>query len=107
MWGGAFVVGTDGREKEVECGVGDVATVWDGEVVGMSGGLAKVRQERIVAGSKAAIAAVKKAGRIGKARSLHLQSTVDMIAEMREGAIPVIHVLIPSPAITLRVGKNK
>ena len=25
--GGAFVIGTDGQEKEVECRVGDVATV--------------------------------------------------------------------------------
>ena len=54
----------------------------------MSGGLAKVRQEKkaiILTDSKAAIAAVKKARRTGKARSRHLQSTVNMIAEMRGG----------------------
>lgn len=34
MGGGAFVVGRDGQEKEVECGVGDLVTVWDGEVAG-------------------------------------------------------------------------
>ena len=28
--GGAFVVGTDGREQEVECRIGNVVTVWDG-----------------------------------------------------------------------------
>ena len=38
-----------------------------------------------LAESKAAIAAVKKAGRTGKARSRHLQRTVIMIAEIREG----------------------
>ena len=76
--GGAFVVGTDGGESEVEVEIGDVATVWDGEVAGMAGGLAKVkakgeRKVLILADSKAAIAAGKKAGRTGKARSRHLQ----------------------------------
>ena len=37
--GGAPVVGMDGRGQEVECGIGDVGTVWDGEVGGMAGGL--------------------------------------------------------------------
>ena len=27
--GGAFVVGTNGKEQEVVCGIGSVATVWD------------------------------------------------------------------------------
>ena len=35
---GAFVVQADGGEKEVECGIGTVATVWDGEVAGMGEG---------------------------------------------------------------------
>ena len=66
--GGAFVVGRDGREQEVECGIGDVATVWDGEVAGMAGGLSRTKtmQEKkvlILADSKAAIAVVKKAVR--------------------------------------------
>ena len=57
--------------EEVEQGIGNVATVWDGEVAGMAGGLAKIRQGGeqkvlILAGSKAAIAAVRKAGRTGK-----------------------------------------
>ena len=86
------MVGTDGVESEVEIEVGDVATVWDGEVAGMAGGLAKVRDEAkgerkvlILADSKAAIAAVRKAGRTGKARSRQLQRTINMIAEIREG----------------------
>ena len=85
--GGAFVVGTDGREQEVECGIGDVATVWDGEVAGVAGGLRKVQEKKvlILADSKAAIAAVKKAGKTGKARSRHLQGTVNMIAEVKRG----------------------
>ena len=36
--GGAFIVGSGGAESEVECGIGNVATVWDGEVAGMAGG---------------------------------------------------------------------
>ena len=75
----------------MECGIGNVATVWDGGVAGMTGGLAKVRQggERkvlILADSKAAIAAVRKAGRTGRARSRHLQKAVNTIAEIREGS---------------------
>ena len=53
----------------------------------MAGGLARVRQEKkviILADSRAAIAAVKKAGRTGKARSRHLQETVNGIAEIEE-----------------------
>ena len=73
MGGGAFVVDVDGREKEVGCGVGEVATVWDGEVAGMAEGLASLpcvgRRVLILADSKAAISAVKRAGRTGKARS--------------------------------------
>ena len=73
--GGAFVVGTEGGEEEVKCGVGSLATVWDGEVAGMVGGLTKVRvndRTLILADSNATIAAVKNAGRTGKARSRHL-----------------------------------
>ena len=54
----------------MEAGIGNVATVWDGEVADMAGGLARVGQEKkvlILAESKAAIAAVRKAGRTGRA----------------------------------------
>ena len=66
-----------------------MATVWDGEIAGMAGGLSRARtmQEKkvlILADSKAAIAAVKKAGITGKARSRHLQRTVNMIAEIKK-----------------------
>ena len=73
MGGEAFVVDTNGAEKEVECGIGEVATVWDGQVAGMAEGLASLprdgRKVLILADSKAAISAVKRAGRTGKSRS--------------------------------------
>ena len=37
----ALIVGTGGEESEVECGIGNVATVWDGEITGMAVGLAE------------------------------------------------------------------
>ena len=81
--GGAFIVGSRGSEVEVECRIGIVATVWDGEV-------AKVRQSGarkvlILADSQAAIPAVENEGRTGGARSRHLQKVVNTIAEIREG----------------------
>ena len=51
-----------GAEEEVECGIEDVATVWDREVAGMAEGLARTQRERkvlILADSKAAIATVR------------------------------------------------
>ena len=72
----------------MENGIGNVATVWNGEVAGMTGGLARVRREKkvlILADSKAAIAAVRKAGRTGKARSRGLQKVVNVVAEIKEG----------------------
>ena len=48
----------------------------------------KTMQEKkvlILADSKAAIAAVKKAGKTGMARSKDLQRTVNMIAEVKKG----------------------
>ena len=54
----------------------------------MASGLARERQKKkvlILADSKAAIAAVRKAGRTGRARSRHLQEVVNSIAEIREG----------------------
>ena len=70
----------------MECGVATVATVWDGEVAGMAEGLESLSRDGrtrvlILAGSKAAIAAVKKAGRTGTARSRHLQELVNEIGE--------------------------
>ena len=63
--GGAFVVGRDGSEKEVECGVGDIATVWDREVA--AEGLASVPlgggRVLILAHSRAAIAAIRRQAR--------------------------------------------
>ena len=81
-----MVIEKDGGEKEVECGIGNVATVSDGEVAGMAGGLSQVQESRvlILADSQAAIAAVKRAGRTGKARSRYLQKVVNRIAEIKK-----------------------
>ena len=69
-------------------GVGDIANVWDGEMNGMAVGLARLPRDAgrvlILADSRAAIEAVKKAGRTGKAESHHLRKVVNEIAE-REG----------------------
>ena len=43
--GGAYVVKYGGAEEEVECGIGDVATVWGGEVASMAEGLARTQRE--------------------------------------------------------------
>ena len=72
--GEAFIVGSGGASSEVECGIGNVAAVWDGEIAGMARGLSRMREKKvlILADSKAAITTVKKAGRSGRARSRHL-----------------------------------
>ena len=86
--GGAFIVAADGGENEVECGVGTMATVWDSEVAGMVEGLARLprdgRRVLILADSRAAIAAVKKAE---KARSHHLRKVANEIAEWEGGGV--------------------
>ena len=72
-------MGVNGTEEEVECGVRHVATVWDGEVAAMAEGLARVccgGKILVLAYSKAAIAAVRRAGRTGKTRSYHVQIKV-------------------------------
>ena len=77
---------------EIGIGIGDIATVWDGEVEGMAGGLAEIRQGGeqkvlILTDSKVAIAAVRKAGRTGKAKSRHLQKVVNTIAEVKKEGV--------------------
>ena len=58
--GEAFIVGSGGAEPEVECGIGIVAAVWDGEIAGMARGLSRVWEKvLILADSKTAIATVK------------------------------------------------
>ena len=41
--GGSFGVGPGGEESEAGCVIGNVATVWDGEVAGMAEGLGEQR----------------------------------------------------------------
>ena len=70
-----------GGEAEVECAVGEVATVWDGEVAGMAEGLARIQDGKILilAESQAAMAAVRKAGKTGKAKIRHLQKVANKV----------------------------
>ena len=63
---------------------------WNRKIAGMAEGLSRTKtmQEKnvlILADSEAAIAAVKKTGKTGKARSKHLQRTVNMIPEIKKG----------------------
>ena len=81
------MMGVSGEESEVECRIGNVATVWDSKIAGIAEGLVKMRHERkilILADSQVAIAAVRKAGGTGKPRSRHLQRVVNKIAEVKE-----------------------
>jgi len=55
-----------------------MATVWDGEVRGMGGVLESTPEESkvlILSDSQAPIAAVRKAGRTGRARTVDLESS--------------------------------
>ena len=71
--GEAFIVGSGGAESEVQCGIGNVAAVCDGEIAGMARGQYRVRERvLILPDSKTAIVTVKKADRSGRARSRHL-----------------------------------
>ena len=75
-----------GDELEVEYKIGDITTVWDREILGIPGGLSRVREEKkvlILADSKAAIAAIQKAGRRGLASLRHIQEVVNIIAEIK------------------------
>ena len=65
-----------------------MAIVWNGEIASIAGGFDRARTMQdvkvlILANSKAAIAAVKKAGKVGRARTRHLQRVVNTIAEVR------------------------
>ena len=67
--------------------VGNTATVWDGEIAGMLGAAEKFETRKkilLLADSKAAISAVKKVGRTGKARTRDLARLMEAI-EKREG----------------------
>ena len=67
--------------------VGETVTVWDGEIAGMTGAVEKFeREERILllADLRAAISAVKKAGRTGKARTRDLVKLMRIIVEREE-----------------------
>ena len=87
--GGWYGKGWMGCSPQGNSHVGETATVWDGEIAGMAGAVEKFEKgERILllANSKAAIAAVKKAGRSGKARTRDLTRLMGLIAKRKEEA---------------------
>ena len=67
--------------------VGERATVWDGEIRGISGALQCASQEQnilILADSQAALAAVKKAGKTGKARTRELANVIRLLRDRQD-----------------------
>jgi len=79
--GGCYV---EGGKKLGGTTLGKLATVWDGEVCGVRGALEDAPRDSnvlILSDSQAAIAAVKKAGRTGKARTRDLKVVMEGIRE--------------------------
>jgi len=74
----------EGGKSSGEATLGKLATVWDGEICGVRGALEDAPSETnilILSDSQAAIAAVKKAGRTGKARTADLRRVMMDIKE--------------------------
>jgi len=74
----------EGGMRLKEATLGKLATVWDGEVYGIRGVLEDTLSETnvlILSDSQGAIAAVKKAGCIGKARTRDLKFVMEGIRE--------------------------
>jgi len=68
-------------------GMGKLVTVWDGEIVGMRGGIQMVLKDRkilLLSDSQAAIAAVRKAGRTGRAWTRELKEVVEEIRKRQK-----------------------
>ena len=69
--------------------VGDTATVWDGEIAGILGATKRFEtgeQILLLADTKAAISAVRKAGKKGKARTQDLKELMEVLGRReREG----------------------
>ena len=86
--GGWYGNGWAGSTPSGAVSVGETSTVWDGEISGMLGAIANFdKGERILllADSKAAISAVKKAGIKGKARTADLKQLIELIEERGQG----------------------
>ena len=94
--GGWYGRGWMGSSPQGNSHVGETATVWDGEIEGMARAVESFEKgERILllVDSRAAISAVKKAGRMGKARTRELVGLMRTIREREEengkGAVAV------------------
>jgi len=82
MVGGGWYV--EGGKRLGGATLGKLATVWDGEVCGVRGALEDAPSDSnvlILSDSQAAIAAVKKAGRTGRARTRDLKLVMEGIRE--------------------------
>jgi len=88
LGGGWHVEGREGGKE----GMGRLATVWwDGEVVGMRGEMQMAPEDwKILAlsDSQAAIAAVRKAGKTGRARTGELKEFVEEVRRRQENPGP-------------------
>ena len=86
--GGWYGKGWMGSSPQGSSHVGGTATVWDGESMGMAEAVENFeRGEKILllADSKAAISAVRKAGRTRKARTRDLARLMKIITERGRG----------------------
>ena len=83
---GWYVRDGSGMDNTDTLGPGKIVTAWDGEVAAIKGGLRATKQRKvlILSDSQAAVMAIKKAGRTGRARTKELRRTMDLIAERQE-----------------------
>jgi len=89
--------GRVGREWHIERlagskeGMGRLATVWDGEIVGMRGGIQMVPEDHkilLLSDSQVAIAAVRKVGRTGRAQTAELKEVVEEVRKRQKDLGP-------------------
>ena len=71
--------------------IGKITTVWDGETNGILNGISRHGGETkllVLSDSQAAIMAVKKAGKVGKARTSDLRKVIEEVAKRQEALGP-------------------
>jgi len=81
--GGWHIEGLAGSKE----GMRKLATVWDGKIVGMRGGIQIVLEDHkilLLSDSQAAIAAIRKAGRTGRAQTGELKKVVKEVRKRQK-----------------------
>jgi len=71
--------------------MGRLATVWDAEIVGMRGGIQMVLEDHkilLLSDSQAAITAMRKAGKTGRARTAELKEVVGEVRKRQKNLGP-------------------